>query len=152
MTPDATLEFTLLTEALLPTCAALAAQAPDPWGEGSLLRAMQNSHQRVFVALRGGTPVAFACFLFVADSCDLQQLVVHAIARRQGIAVALLRHSLAEMAALGPTRCLLEVRCQNAPAIALYTRLGFRQLALRPGMYQNPPDDGLLMAKTLTGK
>ena len=42
----------------------------------------------------------------------------------------------------------LEVRSGNAPAIALYSSLGFATVGKRPGYYLRPPEDALIMTKT----
>ena len=44
---------------------------------------------------------------------------------------------------------LLEVRAGNAPAQALYERLGFREVGRRPGYYSQPADDALVLALEL---
>ena len=41
----------------------------------------------------------------------------------------------------------LEVRASNAGAIALYEQLGFVQVGFRPGYYQKPKEDALIMTK-----
>ena len=44
--------------------------------------------------------------------------------------------------------CLtLEVRASNAAAIALYEKLGFRQVGRRPHYYLSPPEDALILRK-----
>lgn len=146
---EATLCFEAMTTATLPACAALAATAPDPWGKAALARVMEDANHWNFVALRGGAVVGFASFLALADSCDLELIVVETAARRQGAAKALLAHAFAQLCAQGVARCLLEVRASNTGAIGLYQALGFKTLARRPGMYQTPAEDGFLMAKAL---
>ena len=44
-------------------------------------------------------------------------------------------------------RLLLEVRVSNAPAIALYEKLGFSPLGVRPGFYEAPREDALIMQR-----
>ncbi len=133
----------------LPGLAEIAAAAPDPWSESGLAAALRADNQLLLAALQNGAPVGFACFLHVADTADLQQIVLVPALRGQGVGEGLLRRGLSLMQAAGATRCLLEVRCGNAPARRLYQKLGFAVLATRPGMYQNPAEDGLLMAVNL---
>ena len=41
----------------------------------------------------------------------------------------------------------LEVRKSNAPAIALYEKFGFQRAGLRPGYYQHPREDAVIMTR-----
>lgn len=41
----------------------------------------------------------------------------------------------------------LEVRVSNTAAIGLYEKYGFHQAGLRPGYYQNPREDALIMTR-----
>ena len=63
----------------------------------------------------------------------------------------LLKALLKNLAAEGVTEVYLEVRTQNAPAIALYEKNGFIRTGLRKRFYQNPPDDAITMKKELAG-
>ena len=69
-------------------------------------------------------------------------------ARRKGIAGELLKRLLEAGRACGITEFTLEVRAGNAPAIALYSSLGFETVGKRPGYYLRPPEDALIMTKT----
>lgn len=46
---------------------------------------------------------------------------------------------------LGMSFISLEVRPSNKAAISLYTVLGFERVGLRPGFYNEPKEDGLIM-------
>lgn len=129
----------------LAACAEIAQHAPDPWSKDALERALTDENRWTFVCLKGDKPLGFACFLTVAYSCDLEMLVVSPGARKKGVARALLQHAFTALAKQEVASCLLEVRVSNTPAIKLYESLGFRQLALRRGMYAHPLEDGSLM-------
>jgi ribosomal-protein-alanine N-acetyltransferase len=43
----------------------------------------------------------------------------------------------------------LEVRRSNAPAIALYLALGYRQIGVRPNYYAEEREDAIVMVKQL---
>ncbi len=141
--------FSPMTTAMLSECADIAASAPDPWTIDGLKTNLSNLSCWNYVALRNGTPVAFACFLAVPESVDLQLIAVHPRYRRRGIAKALILHALQELMLFDISRCLLEVRKSNNAAIALYQDLGFKVLSNRPSMYNNPTEDGLLMGTSL---
>lgn len=143
------LVFTPMTRETLDACTEIAQHAPDPWKREALERAIGDENRWTFVALEKGRPVAFACFLAIVYSCDLEMLVVAPPVRKQGVAKLLLKKAFATLAAQAVASCLLEVRASNTAAIHLYESLGFRQLALRRGMYSLPLEDGQLMVLNL---
>ena len=74
-------------------------------------------------------------------------VAVHPDRRRQGIAENLITHLIQELKNRGSHALMLEVRASNAPAIALYEKLGFRQVGLRKNYYRNPKEDALILRK-----
>ena len=127
-------------------CAVIAAAAPEPWGEGQLLSELESPAARLFVAEGEGGVLGFAVFQLAADEASLYALNVDPAARRKGVGAALLAGALAALRAEGAARCFLEVRAANAPALALYRRLGFAAAGVRRGFYRDPPDDAVVMA------
>ena len=61
------------------------------------------------------------------------------------MASALIARVLADGAARGATRAMLEVRRSNVAALHLYERLGFRVTATRKGYYSHPDEDALIL-------
>ncbi len=78
------------------------------------------------------------------DEWEIENVVVAAGQRRQGIGSALVRSFLREAASLGAASALLEVRESNMAARQLYENAGFKQVGRRLGYYSNPPEDALL--------
>jgi len=66
---------------------------------------------------------------------EVLTLGVRAEARRTGVARALMAAAVEGAVVAGATACFLEVAVDNAPAIALYEALGFRQAGLRKSYY-----------------
>jgi ribosomal protein S18 acetylase RimI-like enzyme len=58
-------------------------------------------------------------------------------ARRRGVGKALMLECERRLADLGMARLALEVQVENAPAIALYERLGYRRVGRLEGYYQH---------------
>ena len=141
------LTFEPLTRDTLGPCCEIVATAPDPWSPASMESTMNDLNCWSFVALHKGAPVGFVVFLVVEASADLQQIVVCKGYRGKGVGRQLLLHAMPQLAEYGVMRILLEARASNAPALGLYESLGFRQLAVRPGMYSHPKEDGVLMAR-----
>lgn len=92
-----------------------------------------------------GVPVAFLLAWSVADELHLLDMACHPAQRRRGHARALL-DALLEFARTRHKRLvLLEVRCSNQAAIALYEGSGFQSSGVRRGYYSDTGEDALEM-------
>lgn len=118
----------------------------DPWPEESVRAEVGFPSSLVLVArsAAGATPEGYAIFRRGYEEAELLRLGVRPERRRGGIGQALLAHGLALLRAEGIPLCHLEVRSRNAPALALYGRLGFVRTGLRAGYYRDG-DDAVLM-------
>jgi ribosomal-protein-alanine N-acetyltransferase len=65
--------------------------------------------------------------------------------QRRGVGQALCRAVLDWCRAEGATEVELEVRAGSLGARRVYERLGFVEVGLRRGYYENPVEDALLM-------
>lgn len=97
----------------------------------------------------GGELLGHAVGRATADEGEVLEIGVSPAHRRQGAGVALLEALHTRLRALGARVCWLEVRADNAPAQALYRRLGYDRVGHRPRYY---PDgqDATIMACDLT--
>jgi ribosomal-protein-alanine N-acetyltransferase len=78
------------------------------------------------------------------------QIAVSASFRRRGIGDILLERLIADARTRGAASIFLEVRSQNAPAIAMYEKRGFQRVGKRPKYYDSPVEDALILRRTLT--
>ena len=94
--------------------------------------------------------VAFALFNRVLDEATLLNVATDPAFQRHGYAKDLLTYALRELSA-SATRCLLEVRSSNAPAMALYEKLGFAYDGSRRNYYpaHGGREDAVLMSANL---
>ncbi len=84
------------------------------------------------------------------DMCgeaDITNVCVIPEMRRQGIAESLVGSLMEYGLDHGVTDFTLEVRAENTPAIRLYEKLGFVSEGIRPGFYEDPKDDAIIMWK-----
>ena len=95
---------------------------------------------------RDGKTVGYALGRVVADEAELLKICVLSEYRKQGIAEKMLGKLLEKMREKGAAACFLEVRSKNAPALALYEKLGFEKIALRRNYY--PDDDAVVMKRS----
>ena len=138
----------LTSEEDLEAVVALEADAfTNPWTRETLERELRQSDvTRVYVLRAMGKRVAAfcACWL-IFDELHINTVAVDPALRRQGLAVQLMEHVLADAARHGAQHATLEVRRSNEPALRLYQRLGFTVEAVRPRYYTSPEEDALIL-------
>ena len=125
-----------------------------PWSRGAFLYEMrQNPAARCWVA-RGAPPapsvLGYLCLWEIPPEIHITNVAVHPDWRRQGIAGGFLGAILEDARRRGITLVLLEVRPNNAEALALYERLGFQVVGRRKGYYFDTGEDALLMQANLS--
>jgi ribosomal-protein-alanine N-acetyltransferase len=81
----------------------------------------------------------------VAGEAQIYNIAVAPEFRREGIGEALLRHMIEKAEDDGCTLVTLEVRGGNEAAMALYHKLGFREVGRRKGYYAKGGEDAVLM-------
>ncbi len=119
----------------------------DPWSRKSFLETYQKKENCYLVAEEGGRVLGYCGLWTVLDEGDICNVAVRADARQRGVAYAMLTRLLKEGEKLGVRAFTLEVRLSNAPAVALYEKLGFQGVGVRPGFYTKPDEDALIMWK-----
>ena len=114
-----------------------------PWSEAGFLSELQKEGVRCFAALSSsGAVVGWAGLESVCGEGSVTNIAVLPKFRRRGTGEAAIRAAVEDV-----LRLLLEVRVSNAPAIALYEKLGFSPLGVRPGFYEAPREDALIMQR-----
>ena len=119
----------------------------DPWSENSIASELHNKLAFWLVAAEGEIVAGYIGSQTVMEETDMMNVAVHPDFRRKGIAEGLINGLVEQLKAMG-SRCLtLEVRASNAPAIALYEKLGFSEIGRRKNYYRNPREDALILRK-----
>ena len=119
----------------------------DPWSEASIAAELGNELSFWIVAEEDDTVVGYIGSQSSYDETDVMNVAVHPDWRRRGIAESLIDCLIQELKNRGSRALMLEVRASNAPATALYEKLGFRQVGLRKNYYRNPKEDALILRK-----
>jgi ribosomal-protein-alanine N-acetyltransferase len=127
----------------------------DPaWDVAGLRRLLELPAVRTFIA-DAGTRLTIAGFILgqlAADEAEILSIGIEPAWQRRGIAGLLTARLAVSVARVGAKRLFLEVAADNAPALALYRRHGFRSVGRRSGYYERPGGtvaDALVLAKTL---
>lgn len=123
----------------------------SPWTQASFLHELHSPHSQLMVAEQQGEVIGYVCCWYVADEVHILDIAVHPQSRRQGAGERLLQHALVVGQQKGAQSANLEVRRSNLPAIALYEKFGFRQVAVRRGYYTDG-EDALLMVCQFSSK
>lgn len=134
----------------IPALAALEAENPGypAWGESGLAAEFEKKFSVTLAVWSEGALLGFINFWILKPQIQLNSIVVSVKARRAGAATALIG-KLAEYAVKNACAEVdLEVNEYNAPAIALYGKLGFKVVGRRPKFYNNS-DAAVLMRKTM---
>ena len=119
----------------------------DPWSEKSVASELNNKLALWLIAEEEDRVAGYIGSQTCGDESDVMNVAVHPDFRRRGIAEALVTSLVEQLKAIN-SRCLtLEVRASNAPAIALYEKMGFAEVGRRKNYYRNPREDALIMRK-----
>lgn len=132
---DADLSSTSLMAVLTETA------SDDPWSAEALARILALPRSFGLIAHEAGQPLGFLLAQCAAGESEIINLAVAPAARRQGIGGALVAGAMARARGMDAHTMFLEVAGDNAAARALYDRIGFVQVGIRPGYYRRDPND-----------
>jgi ribosomal-protein-alanine acetyltransferase len=111
-----------------------------------------RSERRAWVAEEEGTSLhkdaptllAFLVAHRVNAEWELENIVVAATNRREGLGTLLLREFISHVKGEHGSSIFLEVRDSNLNARNLYRKQGFEETGLRKRYYAEPPEDAIL--------
>ncbi len=122
-----------------------------PWSQDSWESELYNTTVSLVVAeTEEGYVLGYGVLGVILDEGCLEKLAVREECRRQGVAQAILgsylRYGEENLAFI-----TLEVREDNAPAIALYAKNGFTEVGRRKNYYSEVHKDAILMTREFQG-
>ena len=118
-----------------------------PWKPNDFLTMIEADYAHYFVAEEDGEIAGYCGVRNMAGEGEISNVAVAEKFRRRGIGRKLMEYMLKEAPSFGIGDLTLEVRVSNAPAISLYESLGFHKKGVRPGFYEKPKEDALIMWK-----
>jgi tRNA threonylcarbamoyl adenosine modification protein YeaZ/ribosomal-protein-alanine acetyltransferase len=119
----------------------------EAWTQKQLLDAMTRDDTIYLVAEMAGRIVGLCGVQNISGDGEVTNVSVSGDVRREGCGYKMVKQLLERGKGIGIKDYTLEVRAQNAPAIRLYEKLGFKSEGVRPGFYDDPKDDAVIYWK-----
>lgn len=139
-----------LCAADLPRVLEIEAEAYSvPWRRDTFGGLLRRTDTDLLAAERNGRVIGYAVCWTVLDQAELGNVAVAGEVRGRGVGRLLLGAVFRRLRERGARECFLEVRVSNAPAQALYRQQGFDVVGHRPRYYTDPPEDALVMRRSL---
>jgi [ribosomal protein S18]-alanine N-acetyltransferase len=122
-----------------------------PWTRGNFADSLRAAYECRALRL-GAELVGYFVLMVAAGEAHLLNLSIGAPHQRTGHGSSLLGEAAALARQQGARSLFLEVRPSNRAAQALYTRFGFRRVAVRRGYYPAPSgrEDALVLTLPLS--
>lgn len=137
-----------MTKKDVPRVAELEAQNFSmPWSEKAFYEQLHNSDALYMVAESEGEVLGVCGLMESFGEADICNVSVNKKYRNEGIATKMMDALMDEGKKRGIVAFTLEVRAGNEAAIHLYEKLGFVSAGYRPGFYDKPKEDALIMWK-----
>lgn len=116
-----------------------------PWSPQDFKDLLKRDYCTYLVAEVDGVIAGTCGFTDICKEGNIDNVVVDEAYRGMGVAQKMLQ----ELIALGETDGIedftLEVRVSNEAAIHVYEKLGFVSEGIRPGFYEKPTEDAMIM-------
>lgn len=123
-----------------------------PWTEEIIRSQLSGEGKLMLAAEEDGRFAGYMGLQYVLDEGYISNVCTATEFRRRGVASALIDETVTRAAALGLSFLSLEVRRSNEPAIRLYEAWGFQKVGVRPGYYEKPAEDAIIMDLYLVRK
>ena len=122
-----------------------AATFSMPWTAADFEGLLERDYCTYYVAECDGKIIGSCGMTESFGEGSIDNVVVEESCRGKGVGHKLIQKLLEEGEKQGIEAFTLEVRVSNAPAIALYTDLGFVSEGIRPRFYEKPVEDAMIM-------
>ena len=123
-------------------------QPQDAWDYQAISDLLTQDSIDLLIVYQNDKVVGYCLYQALFEQAEILRIGTHPDYQRQGIASQLFIVLNKALQELTVESLLLEVRADNAPAIALYERQGFSVIHVREGYYSQPNQpaiDALMM-------
>lgn len=117
----------------------------QPWSRQAFEEQLLSPFTLYLVAREGERVVGYAGMYVVLDESHVTNVAVHPDYRGLRLGRRLMDALVWAAIRRGAVLMDLEVRSKNTVAQQLYTSMGFREVGRRPGYYDLPKDDAIIM-------
>ncbi|MBO4376176.1 MAG: ribosomal protein S18-alanine N-acetyltransferase [Lachnospiraceae bacterium] len=117
----------------------------NPWTRDGFESQIKAGNTTYLVCEHEGRLVGLCGYIKSFTEADVTNVSVLKECRGHGIGTALMEALLLEGERDGVKDFTLEVRVSNVDAIHVYEKLGFKSAGIRPGFYENPKEDAMIM-------
>jgi len=124
----------------------------DPWPTEAFESLLERETAWFSVAEGQAGVLGYLVAIMVLDEAEVANLAVEHSARGRGVGSALLDAALQDARVRGVMSVFLEVRESNQAARALYESRGFEPVGRRKGYYRRPPEDAIVLRRTLADR
>ena len=142
-----------MTEADLPAVLELENKLfpASPWPERQFLYELNgNPYAAIYLIEQDSVIAGYVDLWIMFEQAEIADIGVAAEYQNKGLGSRLMKYVINEAIKAGCENLTLEVRVSNAPAIALYEKYGFINVAVRKHYYENG-ENANLMLKPLGG-
>lgn len=122
----------------------------DPWSPLAYALELRSNPDAAYGVLReDGRVIGYVGVWLRDSSAFITQVAVHPDCRRRGAGRALVESAALKAREAGARDLRLTVRQDDERAVAFYRSLGFQEVGRAPGYYGYPPQDGIVMGRSL---
>ncbi|QER41966.1 ribosomal-protein-alanine N-acetyltransferase [Thermodesulfobacterium sp. TA1] len=119
----------------------------EPWDYQTLWAEFKNPFSKIWILKHQEEKLGYLIFRQILDEAEILRIGIKKEHQKKGLGTFLLNEFLRYLKTNGLKKIHLELRVDNQPALKLYQKMGFQEVYLRKGYYQNT--DALVMTKTL---
>ena len=116
-----------------------------PWKESDFIEMIEAPYAHFYVADHDGRIVGIIGLRDLSGEGEITNVAVNNDFKRRGIGSLLVSKVIEESTKFGIGDLTLEVRASNEAAIRLYDKFGFKSEGIRPGFYEKPVEDALIL-------
>lgn len=121
----------------------------QPWSETAFLELTRREYCHYLVAEEEGQILGCVGMVVLGEEADVDKVMVAATHQGRHICQELFAALFEAGEQLGVQAYTLEVRKSNEKAIHIYEKLGFTAEGIRPGFYDKPREDAVIMWKRI---